>query len=123
MNITDVKIRKIYSNNRLRALVSITIDNVLAIHDIKIIQGTNRIFVAMPSRKEENGTFKDIVHPIVSSARKDMEDVILAAYSNYLDQHSDGDNNIDNNNVNNDNDSNIDNDGNIDNADNIDNDA
>ncbi len=88
MNITDVRIRKTYQENRLRALVSITIDDALAIHDIKIIQGPERIFVAMPSRKEENGIYRDIVHPIISSARKNIEDTILKTYYDYLEQHN-----------------------------------
>ena len=88
MNITDVKIRKTYQDNRLRALVSITIDDALAIHDIKIIQGPERIFVAMPSRREENGTYRDIVHPIISSVRKKIEDIILASYYSYLEQNN-----------------------------------
>lgn len=57
MNITDIRIRKTYSDNRLRALVSITVDYDLAVHDIKIIEGPERLFVAMPSRKDENDTF------------------------------------------------------------------
>ena len=70
MNITDIRIRKTYSDNRLRALVSITVDYDLAVHDIKIIEGPERLFVAMPSRKDENGTFRDISHPITPQARK-----------------------------------------------------
>ena len=95
MNITDVKIRKTYQDNRLRALVSITIDDSLAIHDIKIIQGPERIFVAMPSRKEENGTYRDIVHPISSLVRKNIEDIILSSYYNYLEENNNENNNID----------------------------
>ena len=64
MNITDIRIRRTYCENRLRALVSITIDHDLALHDIKIIQGADRLFVAMPSRRDENGEFRDICHPI-----------------------------------------------------------
>ncbi len=86
MNITDVKIRKIYQDKRLRALASITIDDELAIHDIKIIQGPERIFVAMPSRKEENSVYRDIVHPITSTTRKNIEDKILTAYYDYMEQ-------------------------------------
>lgn len=88
MNITDVKIRKVYTDNRLRALVSITIDEAIAIHDIKIIQGPTRVFIAMPSRKEENGTYRDIVHPISSPIRKTIEETILSEYDKYLSQHS-----------------------------------
>ena len=80
MEITDVKIRKIMSEGRLRAVVSVTIDDMLAVHDIKVVQGDERLFVAMPSRKDENGIFRDIVHPISPSARKIFEDNILEAY-------------------------------------------
>lgn len=84
MEITDVKIRKIMSEGRLRAVVSVTIDEMFAIHDIKVVQGEERLFVAMPSRKDENGIFRDIVHPISASARKIFEDAILDAYNTQL---------------------------------------
>ena len=84
MEITDVKIRKIMSEGRLRAVVSVTIDDMFAVHDIKIVQGDERIFVAMPSRKDENGIFRDIVHPISPSARKLFEESILEAYQAQL---------------------------------------
>ena len=80
MNITEIRIRKIYQNSRLRALVSVTVDNDLAVHDIKIINGPERLFVAMPSRKDENGIFRDIAHPITSLARQVLEASILQAY-------------------------------------------
>ena len=86
MNITDIRIRKTYSDNRLRALVSITVDYDLAVHDIKIIEGPERLFVAMPSRKDENGTFRDISHPITPQARKQLEDAVLQAYQQYITQ-------------------------------------
>ena len=79
MNITDIKIRKIIPEGRLRAVISITIDNMLAVHDIKVVQGDERLFVAMPSRKDESGIFRDIVHPISPDARKLVEDQILEA--------------------------------------------
>jgi len=84
MEITDVKIRKIMSEGRLRAVVSVTIDDMFAVHDIKVVQGDERLFVAMPSRKDENGIFRDIVHPISASARKIFEDSILDAYNKQL---------------------------------------
>lgn len=84
MEITDVKIRKIMSEGRLRAVVSVTIDDMFAVHDIKVVQGEERLFVAMPSRKDENGIFRDIVHPISASARKIFEDAILDAYNTQL---------------------------------------
>ena len=84
MNITDVKIRKILSEGRLRAVVSITVDDMLAVHDIKVVQGDERLFVAMPSRKDENGVFRDIIHPISPSARKMFEETILEAYERQM---------------------------------------
>jgi len=84
MKITDIKIRKTISEGRLRAIVSITIEDTLAVHDIKIVQGDERLFVAMPSRKDENGVFRDIVHPISPAARQLVEDQILDAYSRYM---------------------------------------
>ena len=84
MNITDIRIRKIYHDARLKALVSVTIDGDLAVHDIKVIEGPERLFVAMPSRKDENGTFRDIAHPITSAARHTLEEAILTQYTQYL---------------------------------------
>ena len=84
MEITDIKIRKIISEGRLRAVVSITIDRMLAVHDIKIVQGDERLFIAMPSRRDENGVFRDIVHPILPEGRKMIEDCILDAYQKHL---------------------------------------
>ena len=84
MEITDVKIRKIMSEGRLRAVVSVTLDEMLAVHDIKVVQGDERLFVAMPNRKDENGVFRDIVHPISPSARKLFEQTILEAYEAQL---------------------------------------
>lgn len=84
MNISDIKIRKIITEGRLRAIISITIEDLLAVHDIKIVQGDERLFVAMPSRKDENGVFRDIVHPISPAARKDIEQQILDAYHRYM---------------------------------------
>ena len=73
MNISDVRIRKTMNEARLRAVVSLTVDNSLAIHDIKIIQGDERLFVAMPSRRDDAGNFRDIVHPISPEAREELE--------------------------------------------------
>jgi len=80
MTISDVKIRKIYAEGKLRALVSITVDQALAIHDLKVIEGTDRLFIAMPSRKEKDGTFRDIVHPISAQIREELERMVLEAY-------------------------------------------
>lgn len=84
MEITDVKIRKIMTEGRLRAVVSVTIDEMFAVHDIKVVQGDERLFVAMPSRKDENGVFRDIVHPISPSARCLFEESILESYEKQL---------------------------------------
>lgn len=86
MNITDIKIRKIIPDGRLRAVISITIDEMLAIHDIKVVQGDERLFVAMPSRKDESGIFRDIVHPISPDARQAIESQILDAYTRHIEQ-------------------------------------
>ena len=84
MNISDIKIRKTISEGRLRAIVSMTLDDTLAVHDIKVVQGDEMLFVAMPSRKDEKGVFRDIVHPISPDARQDVEQQILDAYSRHI---------------------------------------
>lgn len=85
MIITETKIRSVNTTDegRLKAIVSITIDNCLAIHDIKVIEGDDRLFVAMPSRKE-NGIFRDIIHPIDEKTRNMLEDAILEGYTRYV---------------------------------------
>ena len=80
MQITDIKVRKLMQEGRLRAGVSVTIGDELAIHDIKVIEGPTRLFVAMPSRREAGGVFRDIAHPITPAARRQLEDAILAVY-------------------------------------------
>ncbi len=84
MNISEIKIRKVYSEGALKALMSIVVDECLAVHEIKVIQGSDRLFVAMPSRKDENGIFRDIIHPIGANTREEFERVILNAYENYI---------------------------------------
>lgn len=84
MEISDIKIRKTMNDGRLRAVVSITIDNAIAIHDIKLVQGDERLFVAMPSRREDSGAFRDIIHPISADVREKLEKKILAAYNEYI---------------------------------------
>ena len=80
MTITDIRIRKIIPEGRLRGVISITIDGQLAVHDIKIVQGDERLFVAMPSRKDDSGVFRDIVHPITPESRQQIETEILNAF-------------------------------------------
>lgn len=84
MKITDIKVRKLLDSGKLRGVVSITLDDVFAVHDIKVIQGETRLFVAMPSRRDEKGTFRDVVHPINSELRNELESQILSAYEKEL---------------------------------------
>ena len=84
MHITDIKIRRLLHEGRLRAVVSVTVDGELAIHDIKVIEGPERLFVAMPSRREVNGVFRDIAHPINSGTRDKIQQIILEHYENAL---------------------------------------
>jgi len=84
MKITEIKMRKTFTDGALRGIVSVTIDDCLAIHDIKVVQGSERLFIAMPSRKDENGIYRDVIHPIYPEARKYFENTILEAYKNYV---------------------------------------
>jgi stage V sporulation protein G len=84
LQISDIRIRKILQEGRLRAVVSLTIDEAIAVHDIKLVQGDERMFVAMPSRRDEAGTFRDIIHPINPEARQQIEQTILKAYEEYV---------------------------------------
>ena len=80
MTITDVRIRKIAAEGKMKAIVSITFDNEFVVHDIKVIEGQNGLFIAMPSRKTPDGEFKDIAHPINTDTREKIQDSILKAY-------------------------------------------
>lgn len=86
MKITEVKIRKLLDTGRLRAVVSVTFDNVFAVHDIKVVQGDSRLFVAMPSRRESDGSYRDVVHPINSSFRQMTEQAVLEQYKSEIGQ-------------------------------------
>jgi len=81
MNITDVRIRKLHNDSRMKAVVSLTIDDAFAIHDIKIIEGQNGLFVAMPSRRIGDDEFRDIAHPINSETRVFLQDLIFEHYN------------------------------------------
>ena len=85
MQITDIKVRKLFDEGPMKAIVSVTFDGQLAVHDIKVIEGPQRVFVAMPSRKEDGGSFRDVVHPITKEARDYMEKAILDQYYMALD--------------------------------------
>ncbi len=85
MEITDIKIRKIFHDDSpMKAIVSVTFDAQLAVHDIKVIYAREKYFVVMPSRKNPEGIFRDIVHPITSSFRTQMEEQIIDAYQTAL---------------------------------------
>ena len=87
MNITDIRIRRTFENeSKLKALVSITFGNTFALHDIKVIDGSERLFVAMPAREDENGDFRDIAHPITADFRRELEQKVLEAYAMHLEQ-------------------------------------
>ena len=80
MQITDVRVRKVTSQNRMKAIASITIDDVFVIHDIKVIESDKGLFIAMPSKKTPNGEFKDIAHPINAETREKIQKAVLEAY-------------------------------------------
>lgn len=84
MTITDVWVRKITKEGKLRAIVSITLDNEFVVHDIKVIEGEKGLFIAMPSKKSADGEFRDIAHPINSSTRESIQSVILEKYQESL---------------------------------------
>ena len=80
MTITDVRVRKVAKDGKMKAVVSITLDNVFVVHDIKVIEGEKGLFIAMPSRKASDGEYKDIAHPINSSTREKIQRIILEKY-------------------------------------------
>ena len=84
MKITQINVRRTFKEGKLKAIISITIDNCLAVHDIKIVQGNDRIFAAMPSRKDENGVFRDTLHPIDPETRAEFDRIILSAYDRHV---------------------------------------
>lgn len=84
MQITDIKVRKIFDEDPMRAVVSVTFDDALVIHDIKIIHARDSYFIVMPSRKFQDGTYRDIAHPINTSFRGQLETAILDAYTVHL---------------------------------------
>ena len=80
MQITDIKIRKFFDDGPMKAVVSVTFNDALAVHDIKVIHARDRYFIVMPSRKNPDGTYRDIVHPINSEFRAAMENAVIDAY-------------------------------------------
>jgi stage V sporulation protein G len=80
MNVTDVKIRRIYQEGKMKAIASVTFDQAFVIHDMKVVQGVNGLFLAMPSRRTMDGVYRDIAHPISSEARERVQQAVLDAY-------------------------------------------
>jgi stage V sporulation protein G len=84
MQITDVRVRKVAKEGKMKAIVSMTLDNEFVVHDIKVIEGEKGLFIAMPSRKSADGEYRDIAHPINSDTRDRIQSVILAKYESTL---------------------------------------
>lgn len=81
MEITDIRIRQLEQEGKMRAVVSVTFDNCFVVHDIKVIEGADRLFIAMPSRKTPDNEFKDIAHPINTQMRETLQNSILEKYN------------------------------------------
>ena len=81
MKITDIKIRKFFDEGPMKAVASVTFDDCLALHDVKVIYAKDRYFIVMPSRKNPDGTYRDIVHPINSDFRRELEEAVIDAYN------------------------------------------
>ncbi|MCR4718833.1 MAG: septation regulator SpoVG [Firmicutes bacterium] len=84
MEITDIRVKKVASEGKMKAVASVTFDNAFVVHDIKIIEGQEKLFTAMPSRKTPENEFKDIAHPINSEMRAKLENAIIAKYNETL---------------------------------------
>ena len=82
MNITDIRVKKVSTDSKMKAVVSVTFDNAFVVHDIKVIEGQDKLFIAMPSRRTPEGEYKDIAHPINSEMRSELEIKILEKYNN-----------------------------------------
>ena len=81
MNVTDIRVKRISTEGKMKAVASVTFDNSFVVHDIKIIEGQDKLFTAMPSRRTPEGVFKDIAHPINSETRAELERLILEKYA------------------------------------------
>ena len=86
MKITDVRVRKIAREGKMRAIVSVTFDNEFVVHDIKVIEGDKGLFMAMPSKKATDGEYRDIAHPINAGTRDRIQKIILESYEKALDE-------------------------------------
>ena len=86
MQITDVRVRKVSKEGKMKAVVSITIDDEFVVHDIKVIEGEKGLFIAMPSKKAVDGEYRDIAHPINSETREKIQSIILENYEKVLEE-------------------------------------
>ena len=84
MQITDIKIRKVFDDGPMKAIVSVTFDGQLAVHDVKVINARDKFFIVMPSRKNPDDTYRDIVHPINAEFRNMLEEAVISAYNEEL---------------------------------------
>lgn len=80
MQVTDVRVRKVNQDGKMKAVCSVTFDDAFVVHDIKVVEGQNGLFVAMPSRRTPSGEFRDIAHPISAAARQQIQEAVLKAY-------------------------------------------
>ena len=88
MEVTDVRLRRVQTEGRMRAIASITLDDEFVIHDIRVIDGNAGLFVAMPSKRTPDGEFRDIAHPINSNTRNKVQDIVLAAFHASTDENT-----------------------------------
>lgn len=86
MKVTDIRVRKIAKEGKMKAVVSITFDDAFVVHDIKVIEGEKGLFIAMPSRKTTDGEYRDIAHPINSDTREELQQMILRTYEEMLEE-------------------------------------
>ena len=89
MQITDVRLRKVNSENRMKAVASVTFDNEFVIHDIKVIEGEKGLFIAMPSRRSGDGEFRDVAHPINRETRERFQAIVLERYERFMEESAD----------------------------------
>ena len=90
MQITDIKVRKLFDEGPMKAIISVTFDGQLAVHDIKVIHARDKFFIVMPSRKNPDETYRDIVHPINAQFRSVLEEAVIAAYEEELAAQANG---------------------------------
>ncbi len=81
MQVTDVRVRKIMSEGKMKAIASVTFDNQFVVHEVRVVEGQNGLFIAMPSRKTQEGEYRDIAHPINAEVRQMIQEAVLGKYA------------------------------------------